>query len=71
MKGTSRTHRLTLAFETPSSVAIVVASETIARKLSRAVERGQLANHGSKPFVVVAHHPAQVLQQIKTLEKKS
>jgi GntR family transcriptional regulator len=44
-------------------LAIVVASETIARKLSRAVDRGQLANHGSKPHVVVAHHPAQVLQQ--------
>lgn len=44
-------------------VAIVVASETIARKLSRAVERGQLTNHSSRPFVVVAHHPAQVLQQ--------
>jgi GntR family transcriptional regulator len=44
-------------------LAIVVASETIARKLSRAVDRGQLAQQGAKIHVVVAQHPAQLLQQ--------
>lgn len=45
-------------------LAVVVASETIARKLSKAVERGQLTESGDKPHIVVAQQPAQVQQNV-------
>src|SRR5687767_14624736 len=46
------------------SLAVLVATETIARKLSKALERGQLTDDAARVQVVVAHQPEQVQQTI-------
>jgi GntR family transcriptional regulator len=44
-------------------LAIVVATETIAAKLKKAVERGQLAGQQYSITIVTAQHPQQLVQQ--------
>jgi hypothetical protein len=44
-------------------LAIVVATETIAAKLKKAVERGQLAGQQNAITIVTAQHPQQLVQQ--------
>jgi DNA-binding transcriptional regulator YhcF (GntR family) len=46
------------------SLAVLVATDTIARKLGKALERGQLADDASRVQVIVAEHPEQVQQSI-------
>ena len=45
-------------------LAVVVASETIARKLGQAVDRGQLTESGHRPHIIVAHQPVQLQQSV-------
>jgi GntR family transcriptional regulator len=45
-------------------LAVIVATETIAHKLSRAVERGQLAKRNSNIAVIVAQQPTQLVQTV-------
>jgi GntR family transcriptional regulator len=45
-------------------LAIVVATDTIAHKLARAVERGQIARNKGNITVIVAQQPAQLLQLV-------
>jgi DNA-binding transcriptional regulator YhcF (GntR family) len=44
-------------------LAIIVATDTIAAKLRKAVDRGQLAGQSNGVTIVTAQHPAQVVQQ--------
>ena len=45
-------------------LAIVVASETIAHKLGRAVERGQIARQNGTVNIIVARQPSQLSQTV-------
>jgi hypothetical protein len=45
-------------------LAIIVASDTIAHKLTRAVERGQLTQRNANISVIVAQQPSQLLQTV-------
>lgn len=47
-------------------LAIIVASEVIAAKLNRAVERGQIARRNGQINIVVARQPSQLAQAIGT-----
>jgi len=57
-----------LNFSGTGSLCLVVASQTIGQKISRALERGQLVPQSRTVTVVCARHTAQLLEETVTAE---